>query len=150
MKYNFDPIQETQEEYLRRIHLEDKLKMEWNNNDQKEKEKTLVQHLLDNNDGSDVHAFEFMDMKELGFKLNEAKGVFGSIVDKGLLEHDPEGSRDRKASCGEDVELYQWTYPVDYEQHGNENYEIKTTAEYLTAFENKMTSEKIEKLEERI
>ena len=111
-----------------------------------EKEKTLVQHLLDNNDGSDVHAFEFMDMKELGFKLNEAKGVFGSIVDKGLLEHDPEGSRDRKASCGEDVELYQWTYPVDYEQHGNENYEIKTTAEYLTAFENKMTSEKIEKL----
>ena len=37
MKYNFDPIQETQEEYLRRIHLEDKLKMEWNNNDQKEK-----------------------------------------------------------------------------------------------------------------
>ena len=150
MKYNFDPIQETQEEYLRRIHLEDKLKMEWNNNDQKEKEKTLVQHLLDNNDGSDVHAFEFMDMKELGFKLNEAKGVFGSIVDKGLLEHDPEGSRDRKASCGEDVELYQWTYPVDYEQHGNENYEIKTTAEYLTAFENKMTSEKIEKLEEAI
>ena len=146
MKYNFDPIQETQEEYLRRIHLEDKLKMEWNNNDQKEKEKTLVQHLLDNNDGSDVHAFEFMDMKELGFKLNEAKGVFGSIVDKGLLEHDPEGSRDRKASCGEDVELYQWTYPVDYEQHGNTNYEIKTTAEYLTAFENKMTSEKIEKL----
>ena len=146
MKYNFDPIQETQEEYLRRTHLEDKLKMEWNNNDQKEKEKTLVQHLLDNNDGSDVHAFEFMDMKELGFKLNEAKGVFGSIVDKGLLEHDPERSRDRKASCGEDVELYQWTYPVDYEQHGNENYEIKTTAEYLTAFENKMTSEKIEKL----
>ena len=112
-----------------------------------EKEKTLVQHLLDNNDGSDVHAFEFMDMKELGFKLNEAKGVFGSIVDKGLLEHDPEGSRDRKASCGEDVELYQWTYPVDYEQHGNENYEIKTTAEYLTAFENKMDREKIEKLE---
>ena len=37
MKYNFDPMQETQEEYLRRIHLEDKLKMEWNNNDQKEK-----------------------------------------------------------------------------------------------------------------
>ena len=40
MKYNFDPMQETQEEYLRRIHLEDKLKMEWNNNDQKEKEKS--------------------------------------------------------------------------------------------------------------
>ena len=110
-----------------------------------EKEKILVQHLLDTNDGSDVHIFEWLNLKELGFKLNEAKGVFGSIVDKGLLEHDPERSRDRKNSCGEDVELYQWTYPVDYEQHGNKNYEIKTTAEYLTAFENKMDREKIEK-----
>ena len=112
-----------------------------------EKEKKLVQEMLDRNDGSDVHAFEFIDIEKLGFKLNEAKGVFGSIVDKGLLEHDPERSRDRKESCDEDVELYQWTYPVDYEQHGNENYEIKTTAEYLTAFENKMDREKIEKLE---
>ena len=34
-----DATQETYEEYLRRIHLDDKLKMEWNNNDQKEKEK---------------------------------------------------------------------------------------------------------------
>ena len=33
----YDPTQETQEEYLRRIHAKDKLKMEWNNNDQKEK-----------------------------------------------------------------------------------------------------------------
>ena len=112
-----------------------------------EKENKLVQEMLDTNDGSDVQIFEFIDIEKLGFKLNEAKGVFGSIVDKGLLEHDPERSEDRKRSCGEDVELYQWTYPVDYEQHGNENYEIKTTAEYLTAFENKMTSEKIEKLE---
>jgi hypothetical protein len=130
-----------------KVEYEKRKKLYYSTNNVEEKAKTLVQHLLDNNDGSDVHAFEFMDMKELGFKLNEAKGVFGSIVDKGLLEHDPERSRDRKESCGEDVELYQWTYPVDYEQHGNTNYEIKTTAEYLTAFENKMTSEKIEKLE---
>ena len=112
-----------------------------------EKETKLVQEMLDTNDGSDVHAFEFIDIESLGLKLNEAKGVFGSIIDKGLLEHDPERSEDRKRSCGEDVELYQWTYPVDYEQHGNENYEIKTTAEYLTAFENKMDREKIEKLQ---
>ena len=31
MKYNFDPMQETQEEYLRRIHAKDKLNMEWKN-----------------------------------------------------------------------------------------------------------------------
>ena len=37
MKYNFDPMQETQEEYLRRIHAKDKLNMEWNKNDQEEK-----------------------------------------------------------------------------------------------------------------
>ena len=38
----FDPNQETQEEYLRRMHLNDNLKTEWNNNDQKEKEKNKV------------------------------------------------------------------------------------------------------------
>jgi|TARA_B100001964_G_C13934193_1_gene465951 hypothetical protein len=38
MSSNFDPSQETFEEYLRRIHLNDKLKMEWIN-DQKEEER---------------------------------------------------------------------------------------------------------------
>jgi hypothetical protein len=114
-----------------------------------DKENKLVQEMLDNNDGSDVQIFEYINIKKLGFKLNEAKGVFGSIIDKGLLEHDPERSRERKESCGEDVELYQWAYPVDYEQHLNENYEIKTTADYLTAFENEMDREKVEKLEGR-
>ena len=37
----FDPTQETLEEYLRRIHAEDKLNVEWNN-DQEEKNKILV------------------------------------------------------------------------------------------------------------
>jgi len=35
MNSQFDPTQETFEEYLRRIHLEDKLNMEWKN-DQEE------------------------------------------------------------------------------------------------------------------
>ena len=35
MNSQFDPTQETLEEYLRRIHLEDKLNMEWKN-DQEE------------------------------------------------------------------------------------------------------------------
>ena len=37
----FDPNQETLEEYLRRIHLNDKLDMEWNDG-QKEKNKILI------------------------------------------------------------------------------------------------------------
>ena len=36
MKNNFDPMQETQEEYLRRIHLEDKLTVEWKKHGQEE------------------------------------------------------------------------------------------------------------------
>jgi len=39
MNYNFDPTQETHEEYLRRIHAEDKLNMEWKNDQEEEKEK---------------------------------------------------------------------------------------------------------------
>ena len=41
MNFNFDPTQETHEEYLRRMHLEDKLKVEWNY-DQEEKNKILI------------------------------------------------------------------------------------------------------------
>jgi len=35
-----DATQETYEEYLRRIHLDDKLKMEWKKRDDQEKEKS--------------------------------------------------------------------------------------------------------------
>ena len=38
MRNSFDPSQETFEEYLRRIHLNDKLDMEWKN-DQEEVKK---------------------------------------------------------------------------------------------------------------
>ena len=37
----FDPSQETLEEYLRRIHLNDKLDMEWKNIDQEENRKRI-------------------------------------------------------------------------------------------------------------
>ena len=33
---NFDPTQETFEEYLRRLHLKDKLNAEWKNDQEKE------------------------------------------------------------------------------------------------------------------
>ena len=35
---NFDPTQETFEEYLRRLHLKDKLNAEWKNDQEEEKE----------------------------------------------------------------------------------------------------------------
>jgi|TARA_Y100000294_G_scaffold7891_1_gene7552 hypothetical protein len=35
----FDPSQESMEEYLRRIHLKDKINEEWNYDEEKEKEK---------------------------------------------------------------------------------------------------------------
>ena len=35
---NFDPTQETFEEYLRRLHLKDKLNVEWKNDQEEEKE----------------------------------------------------------------------------------------------------------------
>ena len=41
MKYNFDPLQETQEEYLRRIHVKDKITMEWKKHDQEKEEETI-------------------------------------------------------------------------------------------------------------
>ena len=42
MRYNFDPSQETVEEWLRRMHLNDKLDQEWSNakEEKEEKEKT--------------------------------------------------------------------------------------------------------------
>jgi len=39
MNYNFDPTQETLEEYLRRIHLEDKLSVEWNDNQEENRKR---------------------------------------------------------------------------------------------------------------
>ena len=39
---NFDPTQETFEEYLRRIHLEDKLNMEWKNDQEEHRSKRSI------------------------------------------------------------------------------------------------------------
>jgi len=50
MKYNFDPLQETHEEYLRRIHAKDKLTMEWNKNDQEEKANAAAEDVRSSDD----------------------------------------------------------------------------------------------------
>ena len=38
---NFDPSQETFEEYLRILHLKDKLNAEWKNDQEKEEEENI-------------------------------------------------------------------------------------------------------------
>ena len=38
---NFDPSQETFEEYLRSLHLKDKLNAEWKNDQEKEEEENI-------------------------------------------------------------------------------------------------------------
>ena len=38
---NFDPSQETFEEYLRRLHLKDNLNAEWKNDQEKEEEENI-------------------------------------------------------------------------------------------------------------
>ena len=45
MKSNFDPTQETHEEYLRRMYAKDKLTMEWKKNGQ-EKEAENIKRVV--------------------------------------------------------------------------------------------------------
>jgi|TARA_X000001382_G_scaffold11661_1_gene7847 hypothetical protein len=107
-----------------------------------DKENKLVQHLLDDTDGSDAHCCnsEWDDHKRLGWTFETYRGVFGSIVDKGLLEYTHQN---------DNGDIYVWAYPVHWEVHQNDNYEIKTTSDYLNAVSKGMTIEKIQKLEER-
>lgn len=96
-----------------------------------EKENKMVEYLLKNNDGTDVHIFDFIDLKELGFEVNEAKGVFGSIVDKGVLQHEHERSEERKRDSGEPFEMYQWQVAISDEQQKEKYIEITTVDQLL-------------------
>mgnify|MGYP003632700236 FL=1 len=101
-----------------------------------EKETKLVQHLIDINDGSDAHSFDWIDLEKINMNQNEAKGVFGSIIDKDILEYSEFHTDIRKDNGGEDIEIYTFTIPVDGEQQEHRLdsdvlYEIKTTQDYL-------------------
>ena len=99
-----------------------------------EKENKMVKYLLENTDGSDVHIFSFIDLEKAGFELNEAKGVFGSIVDKGILHYDAERSEERKIDSGDPDEMYQWAVHVSDEQqysYTQKYVEIKTVDQLL-------------------
>lgn len=101
-----------------------------------EKETTLVQHLIDRNDGTDAHSFEWIDLKKINMNQNEAKGVFGSIVDKGILDYSEFHTDLRKESGGEDIEIYTFSTPVNEEQQehrldANVFYEVKNVSDLL-------------------
>ena len=74
-----------------------------------EKETKLVQHLIDTNDGSDSHICnkDFINIKNLNFDIKTLKGVFGSLVQKGLLEY---------SDTNDNGEVYKWAIPIDGEQ----------------------------------
>ena len=70
-----------------------------------EKETLLAQHLIDTTDDSEAHicSEDWIDIKSLGFDIKTLKGVFGSLVQKNLLEY---------SDTNENGDIYVWTYPV--------------------------------------
>lgn len=82
------------------------------------KETLLAQELINTTDGSEAHicSEDWIDIKSLGFDVNTLKGVFGSLVQKNLLEY---------SDTNENGDIYVWTYPVC------EN-DIKNVHEFLT------------------
>ena len=73
-----------------------------------EKETLLAQELINNNDGTDAHICnsEFIDIKSLKFSVETLKGVFSSLVKKGLLNY---------SDTNDNGEIYRWSIPVDEE-----------------------------------
>ena len=79
-----------------------------------DKETQLVDYLLANTDGSDGHicSEKFMDLKELDWSMETLKGVFGSLVNKGILcygDFMPEHNE----------QYYYWRLPVSKERQLN-------------------------------
>jgi len=79
-----------------------------------DKETKLTEYLLNNTDDSDSHicSEEFINLKELGWSMETLKGVFGSLVSKGILcygDFIPEHN----------AEYYYWKLPVSEERQLN-------------------------------
>tara|TARA_Y100000389_G_scaffold37566_1_gene31904 strand:- start:15524 stop:15892 length:369 start_codon:yes stop_codon:yes gene_type:complete len=105
-----------------------------------DKETKLVQLLLDNNDGTDSHCVEknwfnseWCEHKKLGWSFETLRGVFGSIIDKGLLTY---------SQKNENGEWYQWYVHVSPEITGEDEPSIKTPSDYLNALEKQLIEER--------
>ena len=70
-----------------------------------QKETLLAQELINTTDSSEAHicSEDWIDIKSLGFDIQTLKGVFGSLVQKNLLEY---------SDTNENGDIYVWTYPV--------------------------------------
>lgn len=82
-----------------------------------DKEKTMLQVLINETDGTDLLAFDWIkNNKNLGMSIDSAKGVFGSLISKGFLNFDECTTNDLKRQGDDAGEVYQWSIPVNAEQ----------------------------------
>ena len=92
------------------------------------KENLLAQELIETTDGTDAHIChqDFIDIETLGFNVSTLKGVFGSLVQKGLLFYN---------HTNDNGEIYRWSVPVDEEQQNHKfnkkMYDIKNVSDLL-------------------
>ena len=79
-----------------------------------QKETLLAQELINTTDGSEAHicSENWIDIKSLGFDVKTLKGVFGSLVQKGLLKY---------SDTNENGEIYIWKTPVRENNINNVN-----------------------------
>ena len=79
-----------------------------------EKEVSLTQHLIDTTDDSESHicSEDWIDIQSLRFDVKTLKGVFGSLVQKGLLKY---------SDTNENGEIYIWKTPVRENNINNVN-----------------------------
>tara|TARA_Y100000114_G_C11516844_1_gene211624 strand:+ start:17 stop:472 length:456 start_codon:yes stop_codon:yes gene_type:complete len=94
-----------------------------------EKENKLLQYFLNNNDGTDCHIIskDWDDHKDLGWSFETLRGVFASIIDKGILDYVDEN---------DNGEIYQFTIPVDYEQQSKGASLLSINGKYFRPFGN--------------
>ena len=104
-----------------------------------EKETLLAQELIDTNDDTDCHICgeDWIDFQKFGWSVNTLKGVFGSLVSKGLLNYVDEN---------QNGEIYQWQVPIAPDKHWEKfgtdaTFEIKNVSDLLYQF-NKLNKER--------
>ena len=90
-----------------------------------DKETQLTQYFIDVTDGS--NSVIFINPKKLGWDVETAKGVFGSLVKKDLIYPD-DGRLD-------DYVVHYWTVDVETDEHGR----LIDTVDQLLNEKNKVT-----------
>lgn len=81
-------------------------------------EKKVAQKCIDITDGLNATSFEWLNPSDFGIDSKSLKGVFGSLVKKGLLYTD--------GDSGSSIEyaIYYWTVNVESDEYGRLIYDI--------------------------